>query len=85
MNQNYYLKYGHTIFGSKVPHSFIFELIFEPDQKLLPALPNFVKICLCILEGRLTINPISSALHLQGLKSNTYVHFQLVNKQLVEI
>jgi hypothetical protein len=39
----------------------------------------------CILEGRLTTNPILSALHIQGLKSNIYVHFQLVNKQLIGI
>ena len=40
------------------------------------------KHCSCILEGRLTTNPILSALHLQGLKSNIYVHFHLVNKSL---
>ena len=28
----------------------------------------------CILEGHLSTNPISSALHLQGPKSNIYVH-----------
>ena len=39
----------------------------------------------CILEGRLTTNPILSALHIQGLKPNIYVHFQLVNKQLIGI
>ena len=32
-------------------------------------------------HGRLTTNPILSALHLQDLKSNKYVHFQLINKQ----
>ncbi len=41
--------------------------------------------CPCILEGRLATNPILSALHLQGLKSNIYVHFQVVNKQLIGI
>jgi hypothetical protein len=29
----------------------------------------------CILEGRLTTNHILSALHLQGLQSNIYLHF----------
>ena len=43
------------------------------------------KHCPCILEGRLTTNPILSALHLQGLKSNIYVHFHLVNKPLIGI
>jgi hypothetical protein len=33
----------------------------------------------------LTTHPILSALYLQGLKLNTYVHFQLVNKQLIGI
>ena len=45
--------------------------IYEPNQKLLRAPPNFKKIhCLCILECHLSVNPILSALHLQGLKSN---------------
>jgi hypothetical protein len=44
------------------------------------------KHCSCILEGRLTTNPIIlSPVHLQGLKSNIYVHFQLVNKKLIGI
>jgi len=30
---------------------------------------------LCILEGNCSTNPILSALHLQGSKSNIYVHF----------
>jgi hypothetical protein len=41
------------------------------------------KHCPCILEGRLTTNPILSALHLQGLKSNIYVQFPQVNKPLI--
>jgi hypothetical protein len=36
-------------------------------------------------HGHLTTNPILSAIHLQGLKSNIYVHFQLLNKQLIGI
>ena len=60
--------------------------VFEPDRKLLPAPPNTRKNhCPCILEGHLATNPILSALRLQGLKSNIYVHFHLVNKQLIEI
>jgi hypothetical protein len=39
----------------------------------------------CILEGRLTTNPILSALLLQVLKSNIYEHFHLVNKSLIGI
>jgi hypothetical protein len=59
---------------------------FKPARKQLPAPPeNEKKHCSCILEGRLTTNPILSALHLQGLKSNIYVHFHLVNKSLIGI
>ena len=48
-----------------------FLYIYEPDQKLLPTLPNFEKKhCPCILKGRLTTNSILSAFHRQGLKSN---------------
>jgi hypothetical protein len=47
---------------------------FEPDRKIV-ARPAQLrkKHCPCILEGRLTTNPILSALHLQGLKFNIYV------------
>ena len=50
---------------------------FEPDRKLLPVHPpDFKKHhCPFILEGHLSTNPIWSALHLQGPKSNIYVHF----------
>ena len=36
----------------------------------------------CILEGHLSTNPILSALHLWGPKSNIYVHFPLINKKI---
>jgi hypothetical protein len=53
--------------------------IFEPNRNMLPAPPNFEKkYCPCILEGCLATYPMLNALHLQGLKSNIYVHFQLV-------
>ena len=53
------------------------KFIFEPGQIMLPIPPNFEKKhCPCIFEGRLTTNPILSGLHLQGLKTNIYVHFQ---------
>ena len=52
---------------------------FEPDQKL-SHVPRR-KHCTCILEGHLSIDPILSALHLQGLESDLYVYFHLVNKQ----
>ena len=59
---------------------------FEPNRKLLHAPPNFEKsILLAFLEGRLTTNPMLSALHLQDLTSNIYVHFHLVNKPLIGI
>ena len=35
-----------------------------------------------MLEDLVTTNPILTALHLHGLKSNIYVHFQSVHKQL---
>ena len=43
--------------------------------------------CPCLLEGRLTTNPILSALHLQSLNSNIYIcmHFQVVSQQLIGI
>ena len=41
--------------------------------------------CPCILEGCLPTKPILSAFHLQGLKSNIYVRFQVVSKQLIGI
>ena len=48
--------------------------------------PDFEKIhCSCILEGHSPTNPILSALHPQGPKSNIYVHFQVVSKQLVGV
>ena len=31
----------------------------------------------CILEDRLTTNPILNALHLQGLESYIYMHFPI--------
>ena len=59
---------------------------FKYDRKLLPTPPNFEKKhCSCIFEGHLTTNPILSALHLQGFKSNIYVHFHPVNKSLIGI
>ena len=41
--------------------------------------------CLCICECHLSTNLILSALHLYGLKSNTYVHFHWANRQLTGI
>ena len=41
--------------------------------------------CPCIFEDHLSTNPILSALHLEDPKSNTYVHFLWVNKQLIRI
>jgi hypothetical protein len=50
---------------------------------MLPALPNFEKnVALAFFVGHLTTNPMLSVLRLQGLRSNIYVHFQLVNKQI---
>ena len=41
--------------------------------------------CSCILEGHLSTNPTLGTLHLQGPKSNIYVHFHWVNKLLTGI
>ena len=50
--------------------------IFWARQKNVACPSDFEKIhCPCILEGHLLTNPILSALHLQGPKSNIYVHF----------
>ena len=47
------------------------KLFFETGHNMLPIPPK--KHCPFILEGPLTTNPILSALHLQGLKSNIYI------------
>jgi hypothetical protein len=57
----------------------------KPPENNCPPHLKMKKLCSCILEGRLTTNPILSALHLQGLKSNIYVHFPQVNKPLIRI
>ena len=61
----------------------------DPIEYCCPTRPTFklkkTKHCPCILEGCLTTNPILSAPHLQGLKSNIYVHFQVINKQSIGI
>ena len=57
-------------------------IFLNPPENSCPPCPLRKKHCSCILEGRLTTNPILSAFHLQGLKSNIYVHFHLINKPL---
>jgi hypothetical protein len=60
--------------------------IFGRARKPLPAPPDLQKNHWpCILEGHFSTNPILSAPHVQGPKSNIYVHFQQVNKQLTGI
>ena len=54
-------------------------------QSKTAARPPDFPYCSCILEGRLPTNLILSALHPEGPKSNIYVHFQIVNKQLIGI
>ena len=51
----------------------------------LPLQRLWKNIALAFFSGHLITNPILSALHLQGVKSNIYVQFQLVNKQLIGI
>ena len=59
---------------------------FGPARKLLSAPPDFQKNhCPSILEGHFSTNLMLSAFHLQGPKSNIYVHFHWVNKQLTGI
>ena len=58
---------------------------FIPDRKRLLAHPISKNHCPSILEGHLSTNPKLSALYLQGPKSNIYVQFQWVNKQLTGI
>jgi hypothetical protein len=55
------------------PHPNFFQT--HPKTDARPARKQ-KKLCSCILEGRLTTNPILSALHLQGLKSNIYIYTQ---------
>ena len=71
--------------GCQIRAGTAFPKFFEPDRKLLPARLTSKKHCPCILEGRLTTNTILTALHHEGLQSNVYVHFQVVNKQLIGI
>ncbi len=80
-------KYPPSIYaGCQIRAGAAFLGKISPNRKLLLDPSNFKKNhCPCILEGRLTTNPILSALHLQGLKSNIYVHFQVVSKQLIGI
>ena len=66
--------------GSRLPG-----IIFTRPKNVARPAQLQKKHCPCILEGRLTTNPILSALHLQGLISNIYVHFQVVSKQLIGI
>jgi hypothetical protein len=57
-----------------------------PARKPPPAQPDLQKNHWpCILEGHFLTNPILSAPHLQDPKSNIYVHFRQVNKQLTGI
>ena len=87
------VKYPHELIGmsdpggAALPRNFCPARDFlRPARKQLPAPPkNKKNIVSCILEGRLTTNPILSALHLQSLKSNIYVHFHQVNKPLIGI
>ena len=54
--------------------------IFCTQPKIVARPPDFEKnYWTCIFEGYLSTNPILSALHFQGLKSNIYVHFHWVN------
>ena len=64
----------------------------DPTKNYYPPAQLRKNHCPCILEGHLSTNPILSALHLQGPKSNIcsniyiiYVHFHWVNKQVVGI
>ena len=58
---------------------------FNPIENCCPPAQFWKNHCHCILEGHLSTNPMLSALHLQGPKSNIYVHFHWVNKQLIGI
>jgi hypothetical protein len=73
--------------GGSLPQNFCPRPGFFQTRPKTAARPvrKLKKNCSCILEGRLTTNPILSALHLQGLKSIIYVHFPQVNKPLIGI
>ena len=62
------------------------QFFINPDWKLLPTYPmQLKKNALAFLKAVLSTKHILSALHLQGPKSNMYVHFLIVNKQLIGI
>ena len=44
-----------------------------------------LKIALAFMKEACSTNPILRALHLQGPKSNLYVHFPLENKKLTGV
>ena len=48
----------------------------DPTEHCCPPARYQKTHCSCIIEGHLPTNPILSALHPQGPKSNIYVHFQ---------
>ena len=61
------------------------EIFVSPTGNYYPSCLTSKKNCSCILEAHLFTNLIFSAFHLQRPKSNIYVHFHLVNKQLMRI
>ena len=77
--------FGGGIFGQgQLPHkeTMIFWTHLETSTRFACFQKNH---CPCILEGHFSTNPILSAFHLPGPKSNIYVHFHWVNKQLTGI
>ena len=61
------------------------EIFVSPTGNYYPSCPTSKKNCPCLLEAHLFTNLLFSAFHLQRPKSNIYVHFHLVNKQLMRI
>jgi hypothetical protein len=73
---------GPAIQYPRATHQIYFYM-FVPDRHLVPSPPDLKKYRPCILEGRLSTTHILNALHLEGPKFNVYVHFFLVNNQLI--
>ena len=71
--------------ASNDPQQFLF-FSFHPTKKTMPALPNFKKKNLPLHSYMSFVHKIMlSVPHLQGSKSNTYVHYHLPSKQLTKI
>jgi hypothetical protein len=68
---------GGIFCQGQLPHKENRDFLDLPENLPLPDPPTFKKIFApCIFEGHFFTNPILSAFHFQGSKSNIYIHFR---------